>query len=304
MIRGRRRDRPFVFGDTEGDTSAHPAITRRLTRAIALALLAGCRTWPGGTRVVMPTAPSPAPASLVVSVLQGDAEIDEVFYARSDARPASWASAAVLRIPPASNSGLIVLTDSATAPTAAGGERPLVFVLRGRSRGGPPVQATLSEVGRTRVSVAPDPSDAHRPCLGSDWIAAFFVEGFGPRPTGPAVVLFSANGPDGQPQTVHRLRVDPARHTVRAAAALVLRTGDPGIDTMITERLVVTASVSASVAATPLVLSRFRIGGRYRWNSAVGDPRRKEVSFLHSAATAGVVPDRWVVFLLDPVPPC
>jgi hypothetical protein len=275
-----------------------------LTRVLALALLAGCHASSGSSRALITARNAPAPASLVVSVLQGDAETDETFYARSDARPASWASAAVLRIPPASNSGLTVLADFGAAPVAAGGERPLLFVLRGRSLGGPPVQATLSEVGRARVAVAPLPSDGHRPCLGSDWLAAFFVEGFGPRPTGPAVVVFSANGPDGQPQTVHRLRVDPRRHTLRTAPALVLRTGDAGIDSTIRERLVVSASVSASVAAMPLVLSRFAIGGRYRWDAAMGDPRRKEVSFLQMAETPRPVPDRWVVFVLDEVPRC
>lgn len=275
-----------------------------LTGALVAALVTGCRASTGGAPAPTPPPTASSPASVVVSVLQGDAETDELFYARSDVRPASWASAAVRRIPPTSNTGLTILADSTTAPFAAGDERPLLFVLRGSSRGEPRVGAFLSEVGPARVTVVPDTSDGTRPCLSGDWLAAFFVEGFGPRPTGAAVVVFSANGPDGQTQTVHRLRVDPARHTLRAAPALVLRTGDPGIDTAITERLVVTVSVSASAKATPLVISRARIGGRYRWNAALGDPRRKQVSFLHSATTASSVPDRWVVFLLDPVPPC
>src|SRR5690606_27890045 len=57
-----------------------------------------------------------------------------------------------------------------------------------------------------------------RACLGGSWVSAFFLEGFGPRPTAPAMLYVRSD------DSLYSLRIDHERDLLRATPALqVLR---------------------------------------------------------------------------------
>jgi hypothetical protein len=76
---------------------------------------------------------------------------------------------------------------------------PLLWIIRARNRGAPFVSVSTLRVGaqiappnvRNSTLVA---ASAEHSCKSKSWIAAFFIEGFGPRPTGPITLYYVTEG--------------------------------------------------------------------------------------------------------------
>lgn len=179
--------------------------------ALSLVILTACAR--GGAHADLPV-PQPLFAAVTFNRFQND----EVEYAVMRGTRTSWAAAATIPLP-GSSYGMSL----EGAPSEA--ERPIVMVAHASPTG----DSGFVRVSLNRVNVVSRAGGvlvrpaAFTPCLGKSWLAAFFIDGLGPRPAGPVTLRLRVG------DSVSHMLIDPRRHTVRAEPALTLLRGMSGL---------------------------------------------------------------------------
>jgi hypothetical protein len=138
--------------------------------------------------------------------------------------------------------------------------------------------------GSKLVAAAPEES-----CKSGSWIAAFFVEGIGPRPTGPVTLYYVTNGRG------HRLEIDPDKHTVRADVALRLEPADFGGATWVSP---ISYRAAGSTPPSLPVLGRRDLTG---WRIDGGGTSMRHFGWSEYRGMQGPVPviTEWRLYLLS-----
>lgn len=249
-----------------------------------LLLVGGCG------RVARERAPAELPNYRVDAVVAfGQGIDDEILYALREPRRFAWSFAPAMRVPATDKSG------GSAVGSADSAQRPLLVVVQGYVGERPYANVSLIEVGRASPDSPVAEDLVAHPCVGESWLAAFFVEGLGPRPVGPVVFRYTAAG------STYRLRIDPNRHTLRATPALQLRREDVDVDSSLPERLVVSIRPSNTFKPVmPLVAWR----DERQWRAAGGTGRDG-----HHGVTMSGYRDRspiqeWRFYMLEAPPRC
>ena len=256
--------------------------------------IAGC-TSSARTRAL-----TPSPNDRVEAVV-GFGPVDSaVLYALRDRRRLSWSFAPAIRVPAPD-----IFTVNAVG-SAEAAQLPLVVLLRGRAGEPPYVEVSLLEAGAAVPGIAVAGELVAHPCLGESWLAAFFVEGLGPRPLEPVVIHYTTE------ERTYRFSVDPARHTLRAPSALSLKHGDADADPGLPDRRYIWFEPSPTLKPVlPLVLRRDREQwegggssergtGNYGFDFALWTTRARP-SPMHRPHTPI---EEWRVYLLETPPRC
>ena len=166
-----------------------------------------------------------------------------------------------------------------------------------RGRSGAPGPLDIGGVptsARSQLQGAEGRSVSTKPCVGANWVSAFFVEGIGAVPTAPVDVWFRAD------ETVYTIRVDPVRDVMKLREAARLRAVD----------------VPTRIAAESLRVVSFRLGANKIGDVPVilaRDDRRWRATGRLSSSVEHV--DRianngrgtaleWVFLLLEAPPSC
>lgn len=202
-------------------------------------------------------------------------------------RPISWSSVPTIAVKDSTVWGTEIVSF---------GDSAVVFVVTGT-----PTEIWMRVAQLRKPNVA-DTSHAAaslliaRPmCRRGAWLAAFFVEGIGPKPNGPVLINFANNGKN--PRT---LIVDPARHTIRADATLALNEAQlrtlPHSDGALTVSLDVDTRRSEVGSTIPLLLRR--VNGR--WS---GDARLGGRFPIFYGRQVGLKED-WRLLVFDGIPAC
>lgn len=284
-----------------------PSATRRLHALVLLTsalIVAGCRARPSAP---LETATPSYRADAIVSFHH--AVDSETFYALPSPRRFAWSTAAVMQLPMGhTESAGTVRLDSGT-PSPRPGDGPVLLVmLQAYSSPSPYGSAHIVPIGprATVTDRGADPPTGDRPCAGGEWIAAFFIEGFGARPQGPVVLVSTING------VTRRLRVDPAQHTLSLVPALHLSADDA---VGLRESRSVSVRSSSTFPMMALLAWREapaeRPGRRTvadaelgpRWNGALGFARGGGLGVLLDPSLRPPT-DEWLLYLLDAPPTC
>lgn len=259
----------------------------RCAPLVAAMLPAACALPPAPPEVAAPSVMRPA---AVVEVLPDGGEEERDLAALASVAPVEWSHAAWLRLPASRGR----TRTAYTADEAAG--RPVLFVAD-RTPHTPDLSVDVLVVNagpqyaglaaRARMERGPVPGW----CEGESWVAAFFVEGIGPKPTAPVVLRVDADGER------HELLVDPARSTVRATPAL-----DLGAVGLAHGRVPPRVHVRFARTAPPVVpMLLHRQAGR--WWGGGGVAARREYTWFQPDVPQDPVTDVRLYFLALP-PPC
>lgn len=178
--------------------------------------------------------------------------------------------------------------------------RPILVMIRGS--GGLSAGASLVHVGNSDsgFNVITPMSEPASPCLGGEWVSAFFLEGLGPRPTGSASVYIRAD------DAWFRLRVDPERHVLKAPRLLRLVRAQIEADTSarFPTYTISYAPLAQRSDVMPLILDRTSRG----WNAigGTGDWGRgfTQLRTIDSVTAGDWVSREWHVHALATPPLC
>jgi len=254
--------------------------------SLVLMLLLAC-----GRRGVAPeVVPSEFPNYRADAVVGFGEGIDnEILYALREPRRFDWSFAPAMRIPATGN----------TAMTAAGSADsagwPLLVVLRAHVDDRPYVNVRLLQVGSAAPDSTVETDVVARPCVGESWLAAFFIEGLGPRPPRPVVIRYTTEG------STYRLRVDPRLHTLRATPALRLTRWDVDADSSLPQRRVVSFQPAKTLQPVmPLIVWR----DERRWWAAGGTGRNGYYGVIMNEYRDQGQPEEWRFYMLEAPPPC
>jgi hypothetical protein len=132
-------------------------------------------------------------------------------------------SAVFVRVPPMREGGRIVAYSG--SPNNRGAVLWLLVAAERDARR----SVTLREI---HIGTRAEPSDdlpvvgsaipAAEACLTNGWIAAFFIDGVAPPPTGPVVLRYQSDS------LWYRIELDPRQHTVRGGPWVTLHPADVG----------------------------------------------------------------------------
>ncbi|MCC7002010.1 MAG: hypothetical protein IT357_07630 [Gemmatimonadaceae bacterium] len=255
--------------------------------------MASPRTWVvvflGVVSCSHPPAPSLAPVPIDAVVTFGSRQATEHVFALNVPERMAWLTAPTIAVPEYTAFGLVAVGDTAAAT------QPFVFIVSGRR--GAPGSLVIDGVppsARSHLGGAEGVSVTTQPCIGANWVSAFFVEGIGAAPTAPVDVVFRAD------KTVYTIRLDPRRDVMKLREAPRLRAADVPTRIAADSLRVVSFRLGATkVGAVPVILAR----DDRRWQTA--GRLTSTVEHLDVIARSGRgTAVEWVFLLLEPPPSC
>jgi hypothetical protein len=260
----------------------------RLAGLLAWCLISGCRA-PANTI----QAPAAAGSQVDVVVTFGQGPTERLFALRAPPR-ISIANAAFAKIPP---SGAIRISAYSAADQAG----PVLLWIAQTRRIDAVAHISLTTLlvpgRRGAARFAADTTAAatvEQACASEGWIAAFFVDGIGERPTGP-VMLNHESG-----ETTLRIEIRPDQHTVPGDLALRVLPRHIGGLTFVDP--IGYQEAGASPPALP-ALARHDYRG---WRAEGGSAWIRRHGWTESRSMHGPVypTDEWRLYLLSLPPAC